>query len=258
MSVDRLVCHPIGIVRSPFLERVQAPRQASTARDARGRIELFDGQHFDHAIEDLDSWNFIWILFWFHLNAGWRPKVLPPRSERRRGVFATRSPHRPNPIGMSVVKLEGVAGLTLHVSGIDMLDGTPVLDIKPYVPYADAVDGEAGGWLEGRDSGERFGVEYAPAARQALDYLSTRWGVELEDALERVLEVGPAPHPYRRIKRTEEGFLLALKEWRAHFEVDHKTVRITRIESGYRARDLSDSHDRTLDLHRDFSRRVFE
>src|SRR4029453_6688659 len=108
-----------GVVRSPFVERRQAPRQSAAAREVRGTIELFPGLGFEHALADIERWSHLWVIFWFHLNEGWKPKVLPPRSQRRRGLFATRSPHRPNPLGLSAVKLEGVSGLTLEVSALD-------------------------------------------------------------------------------------------------------------------------------------------
>jgi tRNA-Thr(GGU) m(6)t(6)A37 methyltransferase TsaA len=146
---ERLTLSPIGIIRTPFPDRVSAPRQAPASSGAAGTIELFPGRDFEHALSDLEGWEYIWVIFWFHLNTGWRPKVLPPRSGRkRRGLFSTRSPHRPNPIGMSVVKLEEVRGLSIHVRNVDMIDGTPVLDIKPYVPYADAFPNAQTGWLK--------------------------------------------------------------------------------------------------------------
>src|SRR5882724_5480274 len=132
----RLTLDPIGFLRSPLATKVQAARQPRAAAGAPARIELLPGYNFEHALEDLAHWELIWVIFWFHLNTGWRPKVLPPRSTTgRKGVFATRSPHRPNPIGMSVVRLEKVDGLILHIRDADMLDGTPVLDLKPYVAY---------------------------------------------------------------------------------------------------------------------------
>src|SRR5262249_6094523 len=135
MSSDRrLELTPIGFVRSPFTEKMQAPRQPNTPQAADGTVELLPGHDFEHALEDLDTFRYIWLLFWFDQSEGWRPKVLPPRSEKRRGVFATRAPHRPNPLGMSLVELTGIEGLVLSVKGLDLLDGTPVLDIKPYVP----------------------------------------------------------------------------------------------------------------------------
>src|SRR5262249_50543581 len=132
MASPPLVLEPIGFVRSDLETKVQAARQPRAASGAAARIELLAGRNFEHALEDLASWELIWVLFWFHQNEGGRPRVLPPRSTTgRRGVFATRSPHRPNPIGMSVVRLERVDGLILHVRDSDMLDGTPVLDLKP-------------------------------------------------------------------------------------------------------------------------------
>src|SRR6266851_5725324 len=132
-SDSEMVVRPIGFLRSPFGERVNAPRQPYAAKGVRGTIELLADRNFEHALSDLEAWDHIWVIFWFHLNESWRPKVLPPRSNKRRGVFSTRSAHRPNPIGLSVVELESIEGLTLHVRNLDILDGTPVLDIKPYV-----------------------------------------------------------------------------------------------------------------------------
>ena len=165
---------PIGVVRTPFADRVSAPRQPCAAGGARGTIELLPGRDFEHALSDLEGWDRIWVVFAFHLNppGAWRPKVLPPRSAgKRRGVFSTRSPHRPNPIGLSVVRLDGVAGLSLHVRDVDMIDGTPVLDLKPYVPYADAFPDARTGWLEPLAPGDAGGgpsrATPSPASRCA-------------------------------------------------------------------------------------------
>ena len=144
-----LVLQPIGFVRSALATKVQAARQPRTAAGTPARIELLPGRNFEHALEDLARWKLIWVIFWFHHNPGWRPKVLPPRSTTgRKGVFATRSPHRPNPLGISVVRLTRVEGLVLHIRDADMLDGTPVLDLKPYVAYTDAHPDAGTGWLE--------------------------------------------------------------------------------------------------------------
>ena len=101
----QMTLSPIGVVRSPFVSKLEAPRQPALARGVKGTIELARGHGLEHAVEDLEAWDHIWVLFWFHLNTGWKPKVLPPRSKTKRGVLSTRSPHRPNPIGLSVVKL---------------------------------------------------------------------------------------------------------------------------------------------------------
>ena len=253
MTAPLLTCRPIGIVHSPFQERAEAPRQTAAGRDARGRIELYPENGFEHALEDLELWPYLWVIFWFHLNEGWKPKVLPPRSEKRRGVFATRAPYRPNPLGLSVVKLERVEGLVLHVSALDMLDGTPVLDIKPYVKYADALDDSEGGWLEtGLDPQPGFAVEFAPDAARALAYLRERFSIELEEPIVRVLALGPQRHPYRRIRADGDAFVLAVKDFRARFTVDGRRIVVLAIKSGYRPRELATNADSALDAHRAF------
>jgi tRNA-Thr(GGU) m(6)t(6)A37 methyltransferase TsaA len=244
---------PIGVVRSPFVERAGAPRQPHAAGGARGTIELCPGHDFEHALSDLEGWDRIWVVFVFHLNppGAWRPKVLPPRSAgKRRGVFATRSPHRPNPIGLSVVRLEQVAGLSIHVSDVDMIDGTPVLDLKPYVPWADAFPGARTGWLEPLAAGEGeaaaprdpepgFAVRWAPRAAEQAAWLREAHGIDLRDPVDRVLSLGPQPHPYRRIKREGDGFRLAVKDWRVRFRVDGRDVTVDSIHTGYRPAQLA-------------------
>ncbi|MBK8206838.1 MAG: tRNA (N6-threonylcarbamoyladenosine(37)-N6)-methyltransferase TrmO [Planctomycetes bacterium] len=145
----------IGYVRSPYKERFGTPRQPTvteqTLADAAvdATIELLPGHNFEQALKDLAGFEYVWVIAWCHLNESWQPTVIPPRGPKvRRGLFATRSPHRPNPIVISALRLTKVDGRVLHVRGIDLLDGTPVLDIKPYVPYADAFPDAREGWLE--------------------------------------------------------------------------------------------------------------
>ncbi len=133
----------IGVVRSPFTERHGTPVQPGAA-GAPGAVELV---HPD-ALRDLEGFDHIWVVSWFHLNGPrLRPLVRPPRGGPKRGVLATRAPHRPNPLGLSVVRLLGVDGLVLRVDGLDLIDGTPVLDVKPYVPDFDALPHASRGWL---------------------------------------------------------------------------------------------------------------
>jgi len=140
---------PIGVVHSHYKERFAAPRQPTLDTAAAARIELKGGMNLEQALNDLEDFSHIWIIYWMHLNRGWNPCVLPPRGPKvRRGLFATRAPHRPNSIGLSAVRLLRIEGRILHIEGHDMLDGTPVLDIKPYIPYADAFPDAAHGWAE--------------------------------------------------------------------------------------------------------------
>jgi len=241
--VTELLLTPIGVVRSPYREPAQAPRQPAAARGVEGRIELEPGRGLEFALSDVETWRYLWVLFWFDRAEGWRPKVRPPRSRARRGVFATRSPHRPNPIGLSVVELVRLEGLTLHIRDVDMLDGTPVLDLKPYVAYTDAVERAGSGWLEGearQDPGPRWEVSLAPRALEQASFLNERYGIELAVPVATALALGPAPHPYRRIRRYGDCFILAHKEWRARFVVDGTNVTVLSFATGYRAREISE------------------
>ncbi|HYQ38250.1 MAG TPA: tRNA (N6-threonylcarbamoyladenosine(37)-N6)-methyltransferase TrmO, partial [Pseudomonas sp.] len=134
---------PVGILRSCFKEKFAIPRQPQLAPAARGVLELLPPFDSGAAVEGLEQVSHVWLLFLFHqaLEEQPRLKVRPPRlgGNRAIGVFASRATHRPNGIGQSVVKLERVEAGRLHLSGIDLLDGTPVLDVKPYVPYADII-----------------------------------------------------------------------------------------------------------------------
>lgn len=247
---------PIGFVRSPFHEKVEAPRQAVAdgGRDVEGRIEMLP-EH-EHALDDLEGFDRIWVIFWFHEAKGARAKVLPPRSDRKRGLFATRSPNRPNPIGMSAVRLVRVDGLVLHVRDLDLIDGTPVLDIKPYVPYADAFPDAKTGWLTAADPRPSWDVRFTPEAEQQLAWLDAEGLVlGLRARIAEALVLGPQPHPYRRIKKTDSGELvLAVKEWRARFSVDSSASAITvdAIRTGYRPRELATGVDPALAVHRAF------
>ena len=252
---SRLSLEPIGYVRGALETKVQAARQPAASGGSPARIELLPGRHYEHALEDLASWELIWVLFWFHQNHGWRPKVLPPRSTTgRKGVFSTRSPHRPNPIGMSVVRLERVEGLILHILDSDMLDGTPVLDIKPYVAYSDAHVGAGGGWLEKQgapDPVSAFVVVFDPLAADQAAWIEAHTGFGIGERIRSTLSLGPEPHPYRRIKRIESGMQLAVKEWRVRFAVTGQEVRVLAIDSGFRPSQLA-SGEESVQSHREF------
>jgi tRNA-Thr(GGU) m(6)t(6)A37 methyltransferase TsaA len=256
--------HPIGFVRSPFVEKAEAPRQAVAegAVGVEGRIEILPEHR--HALDDLEGFDRIWVIFWFHRSTpeGGRDskapsKVLPPRSDRKRGVFATRSPHRPNPIGMSAVRLERVDDLVVHVRDLDLLDGTPVLDIKPYIRYADAFPEARAGWLDKPEDPRRgWTVRFAELAATQLSWLKDAGlTLDLRSRIAEALALGPEPNAYRRIKKTESGELvLAVKEWRVRFAVDAAATSITALSvaSGFRERELA-KEDPALALHRAFA-----
>jgi tRNA-Thr(GGU) m(6)t(6)A37 methyltransferase TsaA len=137
---------PIGVIHSPFQTTEGMPVQPSGATGVQGTVELFP--KFSPGLRDLDGFSHIILIYHFHRSSGYSLLVIPFLDSVERGVFATRAPRRPNSIGLSVVRLVRVEGDTLHVEDIDILDGTPLLDIKPYVPEFDRNLGDRVGWLE--------------------------------------------------------------------------------------------------------------
>lgn len=158
---ERYEMRPIAYARTPYKERYGTPHQPTTTRGTRegapgeGVIELVPEIPIE-ALRSLEGFDYVWVIYVFHMNEGWSPLVRPPRGPRvKRGVLATRSPHRPNPIGLSALRLVKIEGRELHVRGIDLLDGTPVIDLKPYVPYADAFPDARAGWVDEVDALEQ-------------------------------------------------------------------------------------------------------
>ncbi|WP_288519196.1 tRNA (N6-threonylcarbamoyladenosine(37)-N6)-methyltransferase TrmO [uncultured Pseudomonas sp.] len=186
---------PVGIVRSCFKEKFAIPRQPQLAPAARGVLELLPPFDQGDAVEGLEQVSHVWLLFLFHQALEDKPrlKVRPPRlgGNKSMGVFATRATHRPNGIGQSVVRLEGVEPGRLLLSGIDLLDGTPVLDIKPYVPYADSV-AEASN-LMASDAPEPIWVQWSESALPQAHTHALRLGEPLVELIEQCLAQDPRP-----------------------------------------------------------------
>lgn len=138
---------PIGIVHTPFVQPAGTPIQPVYAESAEGIVEVLEP--FTKGLADLEGFDRIWLVYWFHQSAGGKMRVIPYRDTQERGLFATRAPARPNPIGLSCVALQRIEGNLLYVRALDILDGTPLLDIKPYVPEFDSREAERIGWLTG-------------------------------------------------------------------------------------------------------------
>ena len=141
------VMHPIGIIHSPFTEKKQTPIQASRSQ-ATGLVEVYP--EFEDGLTDIEGLSHIYLLYVFHESSGYTLSVKPFLDDRDHGLFATRYPQRPNPIGLSIVHLIARQGNQLTVEGVDVLDGTPLLDIKPYVPDFDLRTDVRTGWYETR------------------------------------------------------------------------------------------------------------
>mgnify|MGYP006296157833 CR=1 FL=1 len=159
---ERFHVVPIGVIHSPFAEPKGTPIQPSYAREAEGTVEVY--LPYREALADLEPFDRMWLLYWFDRAGPFRPQVVPFRDVVSRGLFSTRAPCRPNRIGLSSVRLLSmdIENGILRIGDVDILDGTPLLDIKPYVPTFDSYPSSAAGWLDGQGSpreqaDDRFG-----------------------------------------------------------------------------------------------------
>lgn len=248
-----MTLEPIGTFFADSKYPYEARRQAS-ADNSLGEIRLNPG--FEQALEDLEGFERLWIIFQFHHNSEWKPKVMPPRGPRiKRGVFATRAPYRPNALGLSCVRLIKVEGLRVIIEGHDLLDGTPILDIKPYLPYADAFPEAKVGWLEDIES-SKWRVDFATKAETQIKWLEEKGVSQLHDFIKAQLEFDPLDHKRKRVEKQQEAYRLSYRTWRADFSVDQetRTILIESIQSGYSEADLSKLEDpyEDKDLHREF------
>ena len=141
-------CFPIGVIRSPFKEISGMPIQAKGAEGISGSVEL--DRKFAEGLKDLEEFSHVILIYRFHLSEGYSLEVKPFLDDHYHGVFATRAPRRPNPIGISIVRLVRVERHILHIEDVDVVDGTPLLDIKPYVPEFDVRPADRIGWFSGK------------------------------------------------------------------------------------------------------------
>ena len=243
-----LEARPIGVIHSGKGVHFDAPHQPDPHAREHCVLELFPAPGMRDALRDLAGMERLWLVWWFHRVEGWRPLVLPPRGPaRRRGVLATRSPHRPNPIGITPVRLLAIEGLRLHLGPCDLLEGTPVLDIKPYVPAFDSFPASRAGWIDevedSASSPPRFTVALDPLARQQLEWLRQEWGVDIQPRMQQILATDPTPHRSRRIRARPGGAMeMGCGAWKVHFTCDTAAALVTihRIQPSFPPRFLAD------------------
>lgn len=222
---------PIGIIRSCFKEKFGIPRQAGLAGAATATLELLPPYNRPEALTGLRDFSHVWLVFVFHaaMREHWKATVRPPRlgGNQRLGVFATRSTFRPNPIGLSAVKLEGVqhdAGhVWLHLSGVDLLDGTPVLDIKPYLPYADSITEASGGFAK-QTPMSSLTVTFTPQAEARCQAFESRYP-NLKLLIEQILEQDPRPAYYAH-RPQKQQFGLKLFDFDLKWELVGETITV--------------------------------
>lgn len=247
---------PIAFFRTQKKEPYQAARQATVdASDEIAVIEFLPGQNFEQALEDIQGISHFWLIYGFHKNESWKPKVLPPRgSDKKVGVFSTRSPYRPNGLGLSCVEFVRQEGLKLFVKHFDLLDETPIFDIKPYLPYADSFPEAKIGWLENIES-EKMSVSFSDLARKQIDFLKEHGVAEIENFILQQLQFDPTNNRKKRVTQISEShFVLAYRTWRIEFSIDTNSVKIISLFSGYSDSDLQSADDPYSDkaLHKKF------
>ena len=246
---------PIGYFHCAQRYRYEQPRQG-VLFDHPGEVRLEAGQNYEQALEQLDGFSRIWLIYLFHLNAYWAPMIEPPVSDDggKVGVFASRSPHRPSRIGMTCVELVSVSGLSVHVRGSDILDGTPILDIKPYVPYCDSFPDAETGWLMA-DPGPTHSVAFSEQVIRQAEWLLEKGAGDLVSFARVQLSTDPLNSKRKRVTEQEQGFCLAYRTWRIDFTVEGESVTVSKIYSGYSPEELADrdndSHGDKA-LHRDW------
>ncbi len=236
-------------------------------REARAILKLIPEPLFRDSLRHLEGFSHVWVIFVFHehlsngqapaetegppttespqsLRLPWRALISPPRIDapEKVGVFASRSPHRPNPIGMSVVKLEQIdfqapGGIELHLSGVDLLDGTPVLDLKPYVPYADQIPDATPGWTESKIP--QYSVQFSDASLAVIDSYRdqhrARTGGDLKTLVTQLLSFDPRPTSQRKAMpiaaEENEGrpFAFRILNFDVHWKIKNKGIWVTEV-----------------------------
>lgn len=214
--MTQISLEPIGFVESPYKEKFAIPRQPGLVPAAHGKILLIGDVNNEDAVKGLEQFSHVWVTFHFHATQaqGWKPLVRPPRlgGNEKLGVLATRSTFRPNPIGLSVVKLEGIESVngqvSLTISALDLLDGTPVLDIKPYIPYADSIESASAGFAQ-HEPDNQCDVIFSQQANTQLKKIQDS---QLKSLITQVLKQDPRP-AYKRSKLDNKQYGMALKTY---------------------------------------------
>jgi tRNA-Thr(GGU) m(6)t(6)A37 methyltransferase TsaA len=233
----------------------EASRQGTSAANENeiAEVRFSKGSAFEQALDGIEGCTHLWLIYQFHKNNHWNPKVQPPRGAcQKMGVFATRSPYRPNQIGMSCVELVQRKGLSLFVKKFDLLDGTPILDVKPYLAYSDSFPEAKIAWLEGIEA-QKLDVQFSNRAQEQLLWLESRGLDQFRNFIVQQLEFDPLNAKKKRLRnKAENSAILCYRTWRADFTVINDLVVIEKIFSGYTNEDLQKKEDPYLDkdLHR--------
>lgn len=229
----------IGTIKSCFKEKFTIPRQSGLVKLAEGTLELLPDYSSPESVRELEKFSHIWLIFLFHQNVdkGWSPTVRPPRlgGNKRVGVFASRSPFRPNPIGLSLVELKSIehnnGKTTLKLAGVDLMDGTPIIDIKPYIPEVESVADATDGWIN-----ELPDLPPLPTviefSEEAIEFIESQTDVPLlKQLIIDLLSLDPRPAYYKdRDSSQKNSFAAKLFNYDVHWQVNESEIFVTKIE----------------------------
>jgi len=230
----------IATIHSPYKEKFAVPRQPGLVPSAKAELEILPPYDDINAFNELDDFSHLWLIFEFHKNtattdieSGWSPTVRPPRlgGNKRVGVFATRSPNRPNSIGLSLVEFHGLiqrdGKLFLSLSNIDLVDGTPIVDIKPYIPYADAIPEAKAGFAQ-ISPALTLAVSFNEKACLQLHALSEQYQ-DLQQFIIEVLQQDPRP-AYKKLKADTKVYAMHLSDFNIKWQYTLDTITVLSIK----------------------------
>lgn len=233
--MSRFSFDQIGVIHSPWKEKFAVPRQPGLIQDGGGELHLQAPYNQPEAVRGLEAFSHIWLLFVFHqtMEGGWRPTVRPPRlgGNARMGVFATRSTFRPNPIGMSLVELKGIRcehqQVILELGSLDLVDGTPIVDIKPYLPFAEALPEARAGFAQQAPAAD-MPVSFNLQAQQQLQQHQRHYP-HLERFIVQVLAQDPRP-AYRKGEEPDREYAAWLLEFNVRWRVTQSGTQVIAID----------------------------
>lgn len=247
---------PIGVFKGTHKNKASVPRQGSLSQQ-HGVIEFESGFDSKLAMQGLEKMSHVWLIFSFHkAESKPKPLVRPPRNpDIQVGVWATRSPYRPNSLGLTLAKIESISGKKLFLSQVDLLDETPIFDIKPYVTESDFAKKPSLGWI---DEIENWKYSLSTEAQKQADWLKENGLLEIDDVIESQFGTKPLHPKRKRVKPDGKNYILAYRTWRFLFRVStsKKHSQIIKIFSGYSDLDLEDLNDLYDDkaLHKEFTK----
>jgi tRNA-Thr(GGU) m(6)t(6)A37 methyltransferase TsaA len=254
-------CDSIGVFHTDFSYKYDVARQGVFFQGHPGIITLKSGFDFEQALRDLDGFERIWLIFQFHQNQGWRPTAkppIPPIDRDRVGLFASRSPYRPNAIGLSCVRLLKINGLHLFVDECDLLDDTPILDIKPYIPKVDSFPDAKAGWVDLQES-VLWKIESTPLFQEQQDWILKQLSWNMASFAQVQLSSYPLDDTRKRVvKKNNEAneAILAYRTFRILFSYNEekKEILLKSIDSSYTNEELTSEEDQYKDkaVHRCF------